>query len=80
MKREKSVQIPERTFVELIQYFFFDKHDNRKSIEQALNNKLEQVVRHDLYTKSKVAASQEEREKARQEYLDRVGIHKDFRY
>ena len=35
---------------------------------------------HELYEKYKTAPSEEEREKARQEYLDRRGVHPDFRW
>ena len=33
-----------------------------------------------LYTKSKTAKPEAEREEARQAYLDKVGIHRDFRW
>lgn len=35
---------------------------------------------HDTYTKSKTASTEEEREEARQDYLDAVGMHPDFRW
>jgi hypothetical protein len=38
------------------------------------------MVNHEIYSKSKTASTEEEREKSRQEYLDRVGIHPDFRW
>lgn len=38
------------------------------------------MVERELYTKSKNAPTEEEREKARQEYLDRRGIQADFRW
>lgn len=38
------------------------------------------MVERELYTKSKTAQTEEEREKARQEYLDKRGIQKDFRW
>ena len=38
------------------------------------------MAERELYTKSKTAPSEEEREKARQEYLDRRGIQADFRW
>jgi len=40
----------------------------------------EAMVRRDLYTKYRTAPTEEEREKARQEYLDKVGMHRDFRW
>lgn len=38
------------------------------------------MARHEAYTKSKTALSEAEREKARTEYLDMVGMHPDFRW
>ena len=35
---------------------------------------------HELYTKSRMALTEEEREKARKEYLDRRGISDSFRW
>ena len=37
------------------------------------------MVERKWYTRSKAAATEEEGEKARQEYLDRRGIPEDFR-
>ena len=37
------------------------------------------MVERELYTRSKTAPTEEEREKARQEYLDRRGIPENFR-
>ena len=50
--------------------------DVKKGLEQKMNA----MVERELYTKSKTAPSEEEREKARQEYLDRRGIQADFRW
>ena len=49
-------------------------------IKKGLEEKLEALVRRELYTKYKTAKTEEEREQARKEYLDRVGIQKDFRW
>lgn len=38
------------------------------------------MVERELYTRSKTALTEEEREKARQEYLDRRRIPEDFRW
>ena len=45
-----------------------------------MEDKLEAMIRRDSYTKYKTAPTEEEREKARQEYLDKVGMHRDFRW
>ena len=49
-------------------------------IEKALMEKLDSMVKRQLYTTFKTASTEEEREKARQEYLDKCGMHKDFRW
>lgn len=79
--REKQVQIPLKTLFSLLNYFLVEpREEDRIAIEKALNEKLEALIRHDLYTKSKTLPTEEEREKARQEYLDRIGMHQDFRW
>ena len=81
MNREKHAQIPLKTLFSLFRYFLIEKtEEDEKAIIKALEDKLEGMVRHELYTKSKIAETEEEREKARQEYLDRIGMHKDFRW
>ena len=49
-------------------------------VRQGLEQKLDALVRHELYAKYKPAPSAEEREQARQEYLDRRGVFPDFRW
>ena len=49
-------------------------------IKKGLEEKMEAMVRRDLYTKYKTAPPEEEREKARQEYLEKVGMHRSFRW
>ena len=79
--KQKQVQIPLKTLFSLLNYFLVEpREEDRIAIEKALNEKLEALIRHDLYTKSKTLPTEEEREKARQEYLDRIGMHQDFRW
>ena len=70
----KNVQIPQELFMKLLRYHLLD--DEKKGLEQKMNI----MVERELYTKSKTALTEEEREKARQEYLDRRGILADFRW
>ena len=49
-------------------------------IRIGLEKKLDALVLRELYGKSKTALTEEEREKARQEYLDRRGIPNSFRW
>lgn len=49
-------------------------------IKQKLEQKLDRMVLHDLYGKYKTAPTEEEREQARIEYLDKRGVPEDFRW
>ena len=42
--------------------------------------RFETMMRRELYTKSKTAEREAEREEARKAYLDKVGMHRDFRW
>lgn len=45
-----------------------------------LDSKLNKLIEHDLYSKYKTAPTPEQREQARQEYLDRKNIPASFRW
>lgn len=45
-----------------------------------IHRKIDAMEKHELYSQSKTAQTEDEREKARQEYLDRVGMDSDFRW
>ena len=49
-------------------------------IKQELEKKLDRMVMRDLYGKFKTAPTEEERERARKEYLDRRGVPEKFRW
>ena len=49
-------------------------------IKQGLEKKLDRTVMRDLYGKFKTAPTEEERERARKEYLDRRGVPESFRW
>lgn len=78
----KNVQIGQELFLDLLRYFCLDDTSETrfKAIRSDLETKLDKLVKHELYSKSKTALTASERETARQQYLDRVGIHKDFRW
>ena len=78
--QNKSVQIPYELFFQLLQYFLMDNYDGEEKIRLGLEKKLDALVLRELYGKSKTALTEEEREKARQEYLDRRGIPNSFRW
>ena len=76
----KMVQIPEGLFVELMKYHVLGIEDSLPKIKSGLEEKYEAMMRRELYTKSKTAETESEREEARKAYLDKVGIHRDFRW
>ena len=78
--KNRNVQIPYELFFQLLQYFLMDNYDGEEIIRLGLEKKLDAMVNREVYSKSKTAPTEEEREKFRQEYLDRRGIPKDFRW
>ena len=76
----KQVQIPQELFVQLIYYHLMEDDSYIDEIKIGLEKKLDALVLRELYGKSKTAPTEEEREKARQEYLDRRGIPNSFRW
>lgn len=76
----KQVQIPQELFVQLIYYHLMEDDSYIDEIKIGLEKKLDALVLRELYGKSKTAPTEEEREKARQEYLERRGIPDSFRW
>ena len=74
------MQISEKLFIALLKYHLVEMDDALPDIKKGLEEKLEAMVRRDLYTKYKTAPTEEEREKARQEYLKEVAMHRSFRW
>jgi len=58
----------------------FDQEELLPEIKKGLEQKLDALVRRELYTKYKTAPTKEEQEKARREYLDKRGILDYFRW
>ena len=69
-----QVQIPKDLLLALFQYHLAGNEDYLPEIEKALMEKLDSMVKRELYT------TEEEREKARQEYLDKCGVPESFRW
>ena len=76
----KQVQIPQELFVLLIRYHLLEDDSHVDEIKIGLEKKLDAMVLRELYGKVKTAPTEAEREKARQEYLDRRGIPDSFRW
>ena len=60
----KNVQIPQELFFELVRYFVLDDvtEERYKAILGGIEGKVDQMVKHELYTASKTAKTAEERE------------------
>ena len=76
----KNVQITEELFVAIMRYFMLEQVEMAPRIKQGLEKKLDAMVMRELYTKYKTAPTEEEKERARKEYLDRRGVLESFRW
>ena len=76
-----NVQIDRELFLDLYAYFAEVDSSDYLAMElfQKLDEKLQKMISHELFTQYKRAATPEEREQARQKYLDNRGINKNFR-
>lgn len=66
--------------MQLLRFHLMEDVDYENEIKQELEKKLEKMVMRDLYGKFKTAPTEEEREQARKEYLDRRGVPESFRW
>ncbi|MCC8182580.1 MAG: complexin-2 [Clostridiales bacterium] len=76
----KNVQIPYELFVDLVLYHLRGEDDIDGEIQQGLERKLDAMLNRQLYSQYKTAPTEGQREQARQEYLDRRGVPKSFRW
>lgn len=74
----KNVQIPFDLFLSLIQHHLMMEDGYEEDIRFGLEQKLDALVRHELYAKYKTASTPEERETARQRYLDERGVPQSY--
>lgn len=76
----KNTQISYALFLMLAKYHLGGEEIWSEDINAELNRKVDSVIARNTYTKYKTADTKEEQEKARIEYLDLKGYHKDFRW
>lgn len=76
----KNVQISYELFVAILRYHLFSDDEFADVIRQGLEQKMDAMVRRELYSKYKTAPTEEERENARKEYLDRRGVPDSYRW
>lgn len=76
----KQIQIPEELFILLMKYHLLDMEEVQPEIKKGLMDKMDSITMRLLYSKYKTAPTEEEKQKARQEYLDRRGVPERFRW
>lgn len=76
----KQVQIPMELFLDICLYFKEHWSDSYQTedIKRQLDDKLDKMISHLLFSKYKRAATPEEREQARREYLEHRGTLPSF--
>ena len=73
----KNVQISQDLFCDLILY---NNPSAEEAIRRELSRKLDAMFQHECFTRYKAAATEAEREQARQRYLESIGMPADFRW
>ena len=78
----KKICISEKLFMDIFKYFNLDSPSQElyEDIRTQLDEKILNIQKREAYTKYKTGRTKEEQEKARQKYLDLIGVHEDFRY
>ena len=66
--------------MQLLRFHLMEDAGCETEIKWELEKKLDKMVMRDLYGKFKTAPTEEEREQARKEYLDRRGVPESFRW
>lgn len=76
----KQIQISEELFIALMKYHIMGVEEVQPEIEKGLMDKMDSITMRLLYSKYKTAPTEEEKEKARKEYLDKRGVPESFRW
>ena len=78
----KQVQIPQEVFLDICKLLLCNcwEEDRVERVKRALEGKLDALARRETYSTYKTAESPQEREKARQRYLDMVGMKESWRW
>ncbi len=81
MKSQK-IQINKTLYDDILRYFLYGKQTEEISrrIHDGIEKDIDARIRREYYSKSKTAPTEQEREKARQAYLDAVGVPENFRW
>lgn len=77
---KKQIQIDMDLFRDLVEYFYgAEDEDLEPRIRRGIEDKVERLVAHSLFSQYKKAPSGAERERLRREYLDHIGIPSSYR-
>ena len=76
----KIVQISHDLFCDLILYHLYNNPSAEEAIRRELSRKLDAMICHERFTQYKTAATEAEREQARQRYLESIGMPAGFRW
>ena len=76
----KQIQIPEDLFIALMKYHLLDMEDGSRRLKKGLMDKMDSIAMRLLYSQYKTAPTEEEKQKARKEYLDKRGVPDSFRW
>lgn len=80
MAKEKQIQMPESWLIAVHRYMHGDE-SQRDLIIKGIENKVKRMMEHDLYSiMHDQSKTDEERDQARQSYLNSKGIPADFRW
>ena len=81
-----NIQIPESLFYDILRYYLIASkgaevpEELDKRVFNGLSDKVQKIADRELYTLYKTAPTEEEKERARQKYLDSKGIPESFRW
>ena len=83
MKKPKSILLDYDLFVDL--YVYACRHSEPDDLQykrlcSGVHKKLDAMMRHDLYSLYKSGADEKTRAKAREEYLEAIGLSDSFRW
>ena len=79
----KNYQISDRLFLKLMNYFLFGETDKETfdEIASMLEEKCDKIIKRDYYSAQFDAnLTPDQREQARQKYLDLIGMHPSYRH
>lgn len=81
--RPKSIQIDYSFFLDLISHAFQNGDPDDpcfRRIDSAFHRKIEAMERHELYSLYKSGATKEIRDKAREDYLEAIGLRDAYHW